>query len=276
MSRRDKLSHNQRRKRKLAERSKNEPIQAYAGNKYKSEKYVEAIMKAEVGIYESYVITERQLTDWDVKNSLEHLIRELGGEKPKPTDGPQAKNEAGEEEDLIAWRIKDQWKQLFADRPRHSNADLAGVLRTILGSVQTWSRPTPDSRAYLHYIEGFLGQMGVSVELLNPRNEQGEEDRSAAVDEEELVKLGDAWLASHDPADKRAFEAKAKELLANRQPGVVVEVCQNLIGKATQDIAMVEELKLIIQEAWKQEPPIPSPNPLNKWLRKVAPQWLRW
>jgi hypothetical protein len=275
MSRRDKLSRDQKRKRKLAERVKNEPVQAYTGSKYKSEKYVEALMKAEVGIYESYVITERQLTDWDVKKSLEYLIRELRGEKPKPTDGLQAKNEAGESEDVTAWRIKDQWKQLFADQPRHSNADLAGVLRTILGSVELRSRPTPDSRGYLHYLEGFLGQMGVNVELLNPKNEPGEEDPSASANEDELMKLGDAWLASRDPSAKRAFEAKVNELMAERQPGVVVEVCQNLIGKATHDGVMVKELESILKGAWKQEPPTPSPNPLSQWLRKIGPRWLR-
>ena len=66
MGRRNKLNRDQKRKQKLAKRAEREPIQPYTGNKYKTERYVEALMQAEVGIYEAYVISDRRLTDRQV------------------------------------------------------------------------------------------------------------------------------------------------------------------------------------------------------------------
>ena len=47
---------------------------AYTGNKYKTEKLVEVHLRAELGIYESFVMTDRALTDRCVRSALERLI----------------------------------------------------------------------------------------------------------------------------------------------------------------------------------------------------------
>jgi hypothetical protein len=268
---RKKLSRDQKRKQKLARRAKDDRVQAYRGNKYKSERFVEAIMRAETGIYESYVMTDRRLTDRQVVKSLEYLILQLRGEQPAPpADNPQVEVEVeGGSEDMIAWRVKENWADLFADRPRHSNADLAGILRTILGSIQVWSRPVPDSRGYLHYIEGFLSQTGVRVEVLGPDEDHGsgeaDEGPAERSDEDILTELGEAWVASGQPMAKKEFLDEAEALLREGQAGLVIEVCQRLIG-IVNDTAMLGELKEIFDKAWRQEPPRPG---LKGWLSRV-------
>ncbi|HEV3263679.1 MAG TPA: hypothetical protein VG013_42985 [Gemmataceae bacterium] len=268
---RKKLSRDQKRKQKLARRAKGEGVQAYHGNKYKSERFVETIMQAEVGIYESYVMTDRVLTDREVEKSLEYLVLQLRGEQPAPpADNPKAKVE-GEFEDMIAWRIKANWAQLFAEQPRHSNTDLAGVLRTILGSIKVWSRPAPDSRGYLHYIEGFLNQAGIQVEVENAGDDDGagedEEEGAGRSDEDILTELGEAWVASREPMAKKEFVAEAEALVKDGQAGLVLEVCHRLIGMANET-GMVDELKEIIDKAWRQEPPRPG---LKGWLSRIIP-----
>jgi len=268
---RKKLSRDQKRTQKLARRAKDDRVQAYRGNKYKSERFVEAIMRAETGIYESYVMTDRRLTDRQVVKSLEYLILQLRGEQSAaPADNPRVEVEGGSE-DMIAWRVKDNWADLFADRPRHSNTDLAGILRTILGSIQVWSRPVPDSRGYLHYIEGFLSQAGVRVEVLGPEEDQGageaDEGPQERSDEDSLTELGQAWVVSGQPMAKKEFLAEAEALLREGQAGLVIEVCQRLIG-IVNDTAILGELKEIFDKAWRQEPPRPG---LTGWLSRVIP-----
>jgi hypothetical protein len=84
MARRGRLSRDQKRKQKLAKRSRPERVQPYEGNKYKSDQFTPAVMQAEIGIYESYMMTGRRLTDRQVEKSLDYLIRELRGEQAAP------------------------------------------------------------------------------------------------------------------------------------------------------------------------------------------------
>ena len=53
--------------------SKHESL-AYHGQKYKTAEYVGVIHRTEVGIYETYVMTNRTLTDDEVEADLERLI----------------------------------------------------------------------------------------------------------------------------------------------------------------------------------------------------------
>ena len=145
------------------------------------------------------------------------------------------------------------------------------MLRTILGSIKVWSRPVPDSRGYLHYIEGFLTQAGIQVKVEDAgdddgagEDEEGGEDRS---DEDILTELGEAWVASREPMAKKEFVAEAEALVKDGQAGLVLEVCQRLIGKANET-GMVDELKEIIDKAWRQEPPRPG---LKGWLSRIIP-----
>ena len=73
-------------------------------------------------------------------------------------------------------------------------------------------------------------------------------------DEDLLTQLADAWLDSRDAMVKKEFFAEARALLDDGQPGVVIEVCQRLIGRANRP-ALIAELMELMDEAWDLEPP---------------------
>ena len=97
----------------------------------------------------------------------------------------------------------------------------------------------------------------------------GEDDEEGAgrSDEDILTELGEAWVASREPMAKKEFVAEAEALVKDGQAGLVLEVCQRLIGKANET-GMVDELKEIIDKAWRQEPPRPG---LKGWLSRIIP-----
>ena len=116
-------------------------------------------MRAEMGIHEADVMLGRRLTDRDAEASVRALVHELRSALEQP--GEQV--EAARDRDVIVWNIKRNWEDLFAKQPRHSRAELAGLLGVVLESMSKWRGPGLGPRAYLNYIEGFLGSLGVRV-----------------------------------------------------------------------------------------------------------------
>src|SRR5260221_3753434 len=77
MSKKSALSRNQKRQQKLAKRDRRQSPDsslAYTGNRYKKEEFVEPLNETEMGIYEAFVVSGRELTDDDVEEELEELI----------------------------------------------------------------------------------------------------------------------------------------------------------------------------------------------------------
>ena len=168
MSRR--LSHDQKRKKKLAQRQKLFRIEPYQGRKYEAEEYVEALSQAEMGIVEAFAMASRKLTDQQVARSLEYFVRELQGNKPSHLpEGNYVSVVDGKEEDLVVSQIKIRWDLLFSERPSHSNSDLAGILRKILQSVSVRTHG-PHSQGYLMFMEKFLARVGFRVQEI-PKEE---------------------------------------------------------------------------------------------------------
>lgn len=162
-----KLSRDQKRKQKLAQRaSRQRPSYASELKKYRSVRYIKAVMQAEAGILQADVMLGRRLTDSDVEAALRALVKELRATAELPR-APTTLPAAGPEE-TITWSIKRNWEELFATQPAHSNADLQGILGVVLASIDDWSRSGGGPRAYLHYIEGFLAQLGVRVVPVSP------------------------------------------------------------------------------------------------------------
>lgn len=258
-----KLSRDQKRRQKLQHRrgGASRGLQPYRGGKYRSKKYVMALMRTEVGIYETYVMTERQLTDRQVEAGLKSLIHELQSGPVQPAEQRDVVDvEPGAETDLLSWNIRRNWDDLFATQPRHSDADLAGILRTILDSIETWSTPGPNSRGYLNYLEGFLTKAGVKVEKLPVGDEVWEEEEEET-DEEYLLDVGLEWLKTENEDIKREFFEEAKAMLEEGQAEAVINVCQYLIGQ-TNDRALIEELRPLLQPAYRQlGVPFGSPLP---------------
>ena len=76
----DRRSRDQKRKAKLAKKnstSRQSVSLAYMGAKFKIDELIPTWMNAEIGIYESYVMTDRNLLDHTVVAALEKLIRQM-------------------------------------------------------------------------------------------------------------------------------------------------------------------------------------------------------
>lgn len=210
-----------------------------------------ALMRAEVGIYETYVMTERQLTDRQVEAGLKSLIQELRSGPFRPAEQRDVVDvEPGAETDLLSWSIKRNWDDLFATQPQHSNADLVGILRVILDSIKTWSTPGANSQGYLKYLEGFLTEADVKVEKV-PMDDEPWEEGEEESDEDYLLDVGLEWLETGDAEIKQKFFEEAKAMIEEGQAEAVVNVCQHLIGRVN-DKAFADELRPLLQPAYRK------------------------
>jgi len=215
---------------------------------YRSPAYIEIIMQAEIAIYETFIVTDRQLTDRQVRTGLEDLMRELRMKGYAPAEAQETVEvNVDQPQDFLTWNIKARWDGLFTRRPRLPEADLIGCLRTTLDSLSTWATPASDSRGYLYYLEGFMSKLGAKVQLMAEEGEAEEEE----TDESCLLELGRAWLKRDTDATWEAFSAAMEALLAARKPEPVIHVCQYLIG-ATGEQEIIEDLREFLRPAYRQ------------------------
>jgi len=229
MSKKD-LSRDQKRKKKLAERAKKERAQtsplAYTGNRYKTDALTPVYLHTETGIYETFVMTDRQLTDREVASALERMVLQMR-QGPLPAfDESGASGEGEGNEELIIWNIRRNWQELYERNPRLDREAMIGVLRTLLGSIETWSTPSAQSRGYLHFVEGFLKKAGVRVEKVSPDTLEPVAERK----EEDLLTVGRVWCAGDDEAGER-FRELAEQMTDAGHPERVAEIAQQLLGE---------------------------------------------
>ena len=88
MGKNDRQSRDQKRKAKLkkrAERSRKHESLAYAGTKYKTDAYAPLFFRTEIGIYESYVMCDRELTDDEVEAAIERIEQGKGTDEDLET-----------------------------------------------------------------------------------------------------------------------------------------------------------------------------------------------
>jgi hypothetical protein len=243
MGKRNRPKRQKKRKAKRAKRAPKRVPLAYHGNKYKTEELIETLMRAEVGIYETFVMTERKLTDHTVKAALEKLILQMRGAPLADLEDTSVVDYVeGEEADLVIWNIRRDWQDLYETKPRPSRDSQIGVLRTILGSIDVWKSVSPASRGYLRYLEGFLQKLGVSVELCSPDG-----TLTQAAEDEDLLSIGRAWCHKEDPEAAAAFRNLAEYMIRSGDEETVVEVCQQLIGENPDSEAFAELSWLSIQ-----------------------------
>jgi len=169
-SKQRKLQKKRKAKQTEKRRSRQQVSLAYHGNKYKTEELVHVILETETAIHECDVMTER-LTDHDVRKALETLIVQLRSGRLPEID-PKKPLEVGPDDrsELVIWNIRGHWDYYFHENPHPGRDKVVGVLRTILGSIETWSHPGATSRDYLDYLEGFLARLGVEVKQVSPED----------------------------------------------------------------------------------------------------------
>ena len=235
MGKNNRLSRDQKRKAKLkkrAARSRNNESLAYAGRKYKTDEYATIFYRTEVGIYESYIMCDRELTD---DERLVLWMRE--GTLPPPIETNVVTITEGGEEDLVIANIRRNWRIMEEKESLPGQDDLIGVLRTILHSITVWRSQSLHSQSYLRYIEGFMKKLGVSVR-------QATSDFHPLPDPEEdpLLLIGRPWVAEGDEAAETEFADQIESLLRAGDSERVIDVCQQLLGE-TKDMSVVPRLQ---------------------------------
>ncbi len=245
----DRRSRDQKRRDKLAKRNRKARQSmslAYMGEKYKTDELVPIWMQTEIGIYETFVITDRKLLDQTVVASLEKLIMRLrAGTLPPLTDDAVIDYEVAQEEDLVIENIRRRWELYFEDEWRPPKDKLIGVLRTILGSVETMRSSSPRSQSYMHHIAGFLTKkLGVSVKKVSADMQPLPEP-----EEDELVLLGRQWILDENSEARAEFHELASDRMSNGQAERVIDACHQLLGEESDPSseAVVELTELSIQ-----------------------------
>jgi len=242
--------HEKKRKKKLAEKkrkARQAESLAYRGEKYKKDKLIPTWMHTEIGIYQTYVMTDRKIFDQTAVSSLERLIRQMrAGALPPMPETAEIHYEVGREEDLLIENIRRSWADHFATEWRPPKEDLIGVLRTILGSIEKVKAPGPRSQSYLRHIAGFLTKkLGISVKALSA-------DRTPLPEpeEDELVRLGRQWNVDGNQEARIELFELATHLMRNGQASRVIDACHLLTGEVSDPSSeMVAELIVLIQQA---------------------------
>jgi hypothetical protein len=247
------LSHDQKRKAKLAEKAKrsrqNEPL-AYEGRKYKTDELIPVFYRTELGIYEAYVQSDQAITDRTVEAALGKLIQQMRDGTLPPLEEARALNYvAGQEEELIIANVRRNWQLLFDTQPHPGRDKLIGVLRTTLNSIKTWSSPSPESRGYIHYIKGFLAKAGAALEEDRPEFAPDPDE-----DEEvELLIVGRAWCLEGDAGAGDEFQELAESMIRAGQAEAVVEICHRLMAEVNggPTIPVLSKLSILAQQKLK-------------------------
>ena len=243
-------SHDQKRKKKLEERkrkARQAESLAYMGEKYKKDKLIPAWMHTEIGIYQTYIMTDRKILDQTVISALERLIGQMrAGPLPPLPETTEIRYAVGREEDLLIENIRRSWSAHFATEWQPPKDDLIGVLRTILGSIEKVKAPGPRSQSYLRHIAGFLTkQVGVSCKAVSADLTPLPEPK-----EDELVLLGRRWHTDGNPEARAEFFELATYLLRNGQARRVIDACHLLTGEVSDPSSeMVAELVVLIRQA---------------------------
>jgi hypothetical protein len=173
-----KRARQKKRKARELARTTNEPL-AYHGRKFRTEELVQFHCEAEKAIQEAFVVSDRQLTDHVAAGAVKRLIEAIRHDGLPTAEDAEARQ--SDIEDFIVWRIRQNWGELFQTQSHPGRDKLVGVLRSILGSIEIWGSQNRGSRGYLEYIEDFLGDLGFSVERLDPEREEIESPEEYAI-----------------------------------------------------------------------------------------------
>jgi hypothetical protein len=160
-------SRDQRRKEKLAERSKRarerpeDASQPYAGTKYQAERWVPYVLETEQAVYEAILVSGRRLSNDQVQAAFTSLIQHLRDGQPPllgddPIDVPFA---AGAEVEFLVYNIRRHWAVVFERAGFVNTEDLIGILRTLLHSMKAHAWNTGRDRGYVAFLYKFMSEL---------------------------------------------------------------------------------------------------------------------
>jgi hypothetical protein len=263
MSRKDRRKLEKKR-RKEQKRNRRKPAAlAYHGSKYRNEKYVPLVFQTEAGIYEAFVMEDRKLTDHDVRRCLEELIRGFRSGREQFAAAPDiggCDREAADDErdapDFLTWNIRQHWQFYLEKHDPPARDDVVGVLRTILGCIETWGTMNPESRGYLHFLQDFMGEAGVHCEKVSGDTEIQVLDDDIEEDEiegDEFLAAGLAWIHDSDRDAAKYFEEMAEEMIESGEGDDVGETCQVLMDEC-EDGDVCDKLGKLSAKAQEHRP----------------------
>jgi hypothetical protein len=158
----DRRSHDQKRKAKLAERNKRErddaAVTPYAGRKYQADAWVPHMFHTERAVYETILLSQEHLTNPQTREAFVQLIKHLQDGHPAAlTEAEAALSYApGAEVQYLIWNIRRHWGLLFDEQGPVSTEDLIGILRTLLNSIEAHAWNTGAARGYVVFLKGFM------------------------------------------------------------------------------------------------------------------------
>ena len=163
MGAKDRRSRDQKRKAKLAARARkvrsSADLTPYGGSKYQSSRWATYVYSTELGVYETIQLSNRRLTNNQVKEAFRTLIKRLHeGTSPSlgEEDDPEMEFAKGDEVEFLVWNIRRQWTELFETHKPAGSADLTGILRTLLNSIDAHAWNTSPERGYVAYLDSFM------------------------------------------------------------------------------------------------------------------------
>jgi hypothetical protein len=251
-----KPSRDQKRKKKLDERRKKtaatEAVAPYEGNKYREPKFAEILFRAECAIREVDLLLQEDWTDAQVKASLEYFVLRLRGEDPEIPDDAAVLGDEDDHRDLLTEEIQAHWEKLQPTLDfLPARADLGGVLRTIISSINTRTRVTPGGRGYLIFLGPFLEKAGFRPQT------GSDHDHIEAGDE--LWQAGHTWIMHGDANAREEFIRLAEQYAAEGHAGDVAHMIEHL-EHHTEDAALAGELQQIRQRIIATAIPVHPPT----------------
>ena len=212
---------------KKSKRSKRRK-QAPRPRNYRTEKYIEYIFKAEMGVLQAAKLLP-ELTDGEALDALRKLVARI-----RSSGLPRFREQPTDTEGLIAWLIVQGWEDLFRSQARLSKRDMIGCLNTVVESAETHVRK-PGGRSYLKFLEKFMKRAGVSVRVEPVTESEGEEEEFYDLDRMSLAELGTLWLRKPEIFGiEDAFENQAHALIADGKAGEVMALCQELLEQTDE------------------------------------------
>jgi hypothetical protein len=164
MGGRNRQSRDQKRKAKLAERAKRHAPsgpEPYEGTKYQAEGWTPHVYRTELPVYEAIVLSQRRLTNEQVREAFVRLIAHLraGEHALLPEDAPEVPFAPGGEVEFLIWNIRRHWRELVKEQGPVATADLIGILRTLLHSIEAHAWNTGPEHGYVAFLYDFLRRM---------------------------------------------------------------------------------------------------------------------
>jgi hypothetical protein len=160
----DKRSHDQKRKAKLAKRTQHQAadVTPFEGKKYQAPRWALIVTQTEMGVYEVILWTGHRLTNQHAEAAFIQLVRQLRmGLSPMLAEGePPVVYTPGNEPEFLIWNIRRNWSIHFEERGIVAVEDLIGILRTLLYSIEAHAWNTGPTKGYVHFIEGYMRRLG--------------------------------------------------------------------------------------------------------------------